>query len=228
MVNRTMFAEHARGFDRVAAHPEQVGRIQVHADHRADSLPQTEQRFRVVNQLHTVVFERDTLNSAIFRHLNDLFPFRNRHLIPLVIQNILRLRRPRGRDPHRCFIALTADRQTAHHDNLFHTELTRQLEGFFGDIHVLFIRERVARAVERAQFESFFAHGVVPCFTGGLVAHQQVEVAVRRTRPVAGADLDRGNFLLHAEVEHLLIGHIQRAGFNSQLHFYIPSLYGVL
>ena len=29
---------------------------------------------------------------------------------------------------------------------------------------------------------------------------------MRRTRPVAGADFNGGNFLLYAEVEHLLMG----------------------
>ena len=65
---------------------------------------------------------------------------------------------------------------------------------------------------------------IIPFFAGGLVAYQKVEVTVRRTRPVAGADFNGGNFLLHAEIEHLLIGHIQRAGFDSKLHCHIPSL----
>ena len=224
MVNCTVLTEHTGCFDRIAAHPEQVGRIKVHADHRADSLTQTEQRFRVVNQLHTVVFERNPLDSAILCQLNELFPCGNRNLIPLVIQNVLRLGRPRGRDPHRRFIALAADRQTAHHNDLLYSELMRQLKGFLCYIHVLFIRERVARAVERAQLQTLLTHGIVPFFAGGLVAYQKVEVTVRRTRPVAGADFNGGNFLLHAEIEHLLIGHIQRAGFDSKLHCHIPSL----
>ena len=123
MVNCTVLTEHTGCFDRIAAHPEQVGRIEVHADHRADSLTQTEQCFRVVNQLHTVVFERNPLDSAIFRQLNKVFPCGNRNLIPLVIQNVLRLGRPRGRDPHRRFITLATDRQAAHHNDLLYSEL---------------------------------------------------------------------------------------------------------
>ena len=144
MVNCTVLTEHTGCFDRIAAHPEQVGRIKVHADHRADSLTQTEQSFRVVNQLHTVVFERNPLDSAILCQLNELFPCGNRNLIPLVIQNVLRLGRPRGRDPHRRFIAIAADRQAAHHNDLLYSELMRQFKGFLCYIHVLFIRERVA------------------------------------------------------------------------------------
>lgn len=136
-----------------------MARVEIHADHRADRLAQAEQRFRVINQLHAVVFEGDFLNAAVLGHLHDVLPLRNRDFVPLIIQNVLRLGRPRGRDPDRGLIALAAGRQAAHHNDFLNAEHLRKLEGLFRDVHILLIRERIARAVECAQLQALRTHG---------------------------------------------------------------------
>ena len=205
-----------------------MARVEVHADHRADRLAQAEQRFRVVNQLHAVVFEGDFLNAAVLGHLHDVLPLGNRDFVPLIIQNVLRLGRPRGRDPDRGLIALAAGRQAAHHNDFLNAEHLRKLEGLFRDVHILLIRERIARAVECAQLQALRTHGVEPLFARGLIAYEQIEVAVRCARPVARADFDGGDFLLHAEIQHFLIRHIKCTGLNGQLHsIFLLSIYGV-
>ena len=171
-----------------------------------------------------MIFERDPLDAAVLRHLYDVLPYRDRDLIPLIIEDFLRLGRPRGRDPDRSLIAPASGRQAAHHDDFLDAEHLRELERLFRDVHFLFIGERISRAVKRTQLEALRAHRVIPFFPRGPVAHEQVEVAVRRARPVARADLDRGYLLRYAEIKHLLIRHIQCAGLNGQFHFEFPSL----
>ena len=67
MVESALLPQHPGGLDGVAAHPEQVGGVQIHAHHGANGLPQTEQGLRVVHQLHPVVFQRDLTDAAVLR-----------------------------------------------------------------------------------------------------------------------------------------------------------------
>ena len=80
MVNCTVLTEHTGCFDRIAAHPEQVGGVQIHAHHGANGLPQTEQGLRVVYQLHPVVFQRDLTDAAVLRHADQFLPLLKKRL----------------------------------------------------------------------------------------------------------------------------------------------------
>ena len=201
-----------------------MGGVQVHAHHGAHGFPQAQQRLRVVHQLHGVVLQGDALNAAVRRHVHQFFPLGNRHLVPLVVQDVLGLRRPGGGDPHRRPVAGTPGGQTAHHHDLLHAQLLRQTEGLFRHIPFLFIGQGVAGAVQGAQLDVPAAHLDHPPLPGRFGGHHLVQINMRCAGPVSGADLHSVNVLLRAEIQHLLKGHIQGAGFDGKSHGKVPPV----
>ena len=87
-------AEIVNYFDNVHALPDEVGRVEVGTYHGTDCGAKLKQRFGIVNAEAGVHFERDFLHSVLCRKFNRLFPIGDKHLIPLVIENIEIFRRP--------------------------------------------------------------------------------------------------------------------------------------
>ena len=218
MVESVPLPQHPGGLDGVAAHPEQVGGVQIHAHHGANGLPQTEQGLRVVHQLHPVVFQRDLTDAAVLRHADQFPPLGDGHLVPLVVQNVLGLWRPTGGDPNGGLVAGTAGGQAAHHHDLLHAQQLRQTEGFLRHLPVLLEGKGVAGTVQGAQGDIPATKLVHPALPGRFGAKQFVQVDVGRAGPVAGANLHGLNALRHAEIQHGRKGHIQCAGFDRKPH----------
>src|SRR5213594_2427525 len=97
----------------VDALPEQVRWIEVRAESTPSSVAQAKQRFRIVHQKTRMHLERDFFDSVLARKLDRFLPIRNRHLSPLVFQNLQEIRRPRARHPIRLFVAWRATRTAA-------------------------------------------------------------------------------------------------------------------
>ena len=115
----------------------------------------------------------------------QLLPVRNGDGAPLIIQNFLRFRRPRGHDPVRVSVLRTAARQTGHHDNFIEVEIFGQLEALVR--HLVFALspvargERIARAVERRNAQAVVLQLALHFIALGFALQQTVQINMRRT-----------------------------------------------
>ena len=213
-----MLPQDPGGLDGISPHPEEVGGVQIHPHQRAGLRPQAQQRLGVVNQLHPVVLQGDALNAALCRQPRQLPPLGDRRLVPLVVQNLLRLRRPGGRNPHRRPVPGAPGGQAAHHHDLPHPQQLRQAEGLHRHLPVPLIGQGIAGAVQGAEVQAPPPLGVQPPLPGGRRGQQALQVRVGGGGPVARADLQGLNPLPGAEIQHLLIGQIQGAGLDGKPH----------
>ena len=84
---------------RVNALPNQVRGIEVRADLGANGSAQFEQRLRVIHDEAGMHFERDLTDAVLPGEGRRLRPIRDDHFVPLVIQDVQKLRRPRASHP---------------------------------------------------------------------------------------------------------------------------------
>ena len=83
------------------------------------------------------------------------------------------------------------------------------------------LMERAAEGVAEA------ALSLLPGRPGG---HHLLQIDMGRAGPVAGADLHGADPLLHAEIQHIGIGHIQRTSLDREFHhnrLHLNRLYGM-
>ena len=193
MVN-AVCAQLVNGRYRIAAHPHQMAGIEVHADHRADCIAQTNERLRIVDHLAAVVLECDLLNAVGLGKLDRLLPVRDQYLIPLPVQDLSGDRRPAGDDPVRCVILCRTARAAGHHNDLLDTEQTGQLEGLFDNFLMLLaflVRcKLIARAVEHLEHQTALCDRVHVILASFLACQHGIEVDVRSLGPVAAGNLD--------------------------------------
>ena len=179
---------------RIAAHPHQVAGIEVHADHRADGIAQTNERLRIVDHLAAVVLECDLLNAVGLSQLDRLLPVRDQYLVPLPVQDLGGDRRPAGDDPVRRVILCRAARAAGHHNDLLDAEQTSQLEGLFDNFLMLLaflVRcKLVARAVEHLEHQTALCDRVHVILAGFLAGQHGIQINMRCLGPVAAGDLD--------------------------------------
>ena len=200
---------------RVATHPHQVAGIEVHADHRADGVTQTNERLRIVDHLAAVVLECDLLNAVGLGKLDRLFPVGDKHLVPLPVQNLGGDRRPARYDPVRRVVLRRAARATGHHNDLLDAEQTSQLEGLFYDLLMLLaflIRcKLVARAVEHFEHQTALCNRVHVVLAGFLAGQHGIEVDVRCLGPVTASNLDGLVAESGNRVQHFFKRHVAEA-----------------
>ena len=189
-----------------------MARIEVHADHRADCITQTNERFRIVDHLAAVVLQCDLLNAVGLCQLDRLFPVRNEHLFPLPVENLGGDRRPARYDPVRGVILRRTARAAAHHNDFLDAEQTCQLKSLFDYLLMqlaLLVRcKLVARAVEHLKHQSALCDSIHKAFAGLLALKHGIEVNMRRFGPVAAGDFDGLVAELRNGIKHFFKRHV--------------------
>ena len=214
--------------DWVPAHPHEMRRIQIHADHRADRVAQADERLRIVDHLAAMVFQGDLLDAVLAGQLYGLLPVRDQYLIPLPFQDLGRDRRPAGDDPVGGMILRRAARAARHHNDGLDAQQACELESLFDNClmlpPLLVGGELIARAVERLEHKAARSDGVHKLLARLGALQHLVQIDVRGLRPVTACNLNR--FITQASqgVQHFLKGHVaQSIGIKTKSHFKMRS-----
>ena len=224
MVQRV--AEGVGGGQGVGAHPEQVGRVEVGANHRADGVAQLEQRAHVVHALVAVQFEGNALHAMGLGQACDLAPERQQAFFPLVAQHGLRLWRPRGDDPVGHAVAGLAFGQAGHGahglDPQFTGEADRVLEAL--RLFRLGRVQRVAVGVEGDDFQVVLFETAGEIAASGVAVEHLLQVEVRRGGPAPGVHFQARQAHAFSVLEHIAQRQVAEGiGDKSQFHSEAPS-----
>lgn len=104
MEHSAVFADVANGFYRVDTLPNEVGRIEVCAEARADGITELHKGFGIIDAEAGVHFESDLINAVLCGIFGLFLPIRDEHVVPLVIEDMEKILRPRASDPVRSLI----------------------------------------------------------------------------------------------------------------------------
>ena len=179
----------------VDALPDQVARVEVRADDRAHRRAQLKKRLRVVNAEARVHLEGDFLDSVLRREGRGLLPVGNQNLVPLPVENLRVVVRPRACDPVGVLRIGAVAGAAGEADYRVDAELLAHEDRVDEVVVVLFrdflVRvDRIAVAAEGADLQAVPVHRLLELAERLLVVKKDLGLAVGVARVAAASDLD--------------------------------------
>ena len=161
---------------------------------RADRLAQLHQGLRVVNAEARVQLQRDLVDAVRLGERDEVLPVVDEHL-PLVLEDLAEVIRPRAGDPVRILRGLAVAGAAGEAVDLVQAVFFRHEDRV---AHVLVVRRgellvrvnRVAVAGERADLHVILLDDIAEFLELCLVVQQDLRVAVVLAREAAAADFD--------------------------------------
>ncbi len=184
----------ANGFDRIDPLPEKMAGVKIRTDHRPADGAHLQHRLGIVNQKSGMGLKRD-FHAERPGERSLLLPIRNRHLVPLPLENLQKIRRPRAGDPIRGLGTGMVSRTARECGDHGHPDLGGKLHRVLKDLVVrsgqLFVRmDRISVAGKRADLQAAGRDGFDKCLPLGLARQKLSRLAVGIAGVGAGAEFD--------------------------------------
>ncbi len=188
--------------------PEHVTRIEVAPDRALRDVTQPQHRFGVVDDEVGVHLDGDT-DARLLAHAGRLLPVREDALVPLPVEHLQVLGRPRRGDPVRLLRGRIPAWTPAEGDHLLDTEAAREVDGLLEDPvmirrDLLVGMKRIPVAGEGADEEPAIVDRLLERLDLRVALEQLRRVAMGVARVGSRADLDGREPQLLQVVERLL------------------------